>query len=161
MTSKDDLMNMFHQSASDKEVGAAREANDIKEFQESVRTLFIELRSWLEGMPVAIERNRTNIHDVTTRNTNSYPMDFMKISNGNKHVEFRPEALYLMGSKGEVKVRFTGVSRNLKFNLYMQDSFGCGKSEPGVWSLVDGNNRGGSRRPFTKELFYSLVSNLV
>lgn len=125
MTSKDDLMNMFHQSASDQEAGAAREANDIKEFQESVRTLFIELRSWLEDMPVKIERNRTNIHDVTTRNTNSYPMDFMKISNGNKHLEFRPEALYLMGSKGEVEVRFTGVSRNLKFNLYMQDSFGA------------------------------------
>lgn len=99
MTSKDDLMNIFHQSASDQEASVAREANDIKESQESVRTFFIELRSWFEDMSVKIERNRTSSHDVTTRSTNSYPMDFMSISNGNEHLKFRPKAFYLMKAK--------------------------------------------------------------
>ncbi|HAH9729469.1 TPA: hypothetical protein HIF43_004882 [Escherichia coli] len=161
MISKDVLMNKFKQSSSDRKDRETRELNDIKEFQESVRTLFTKLGSWLKDIPVTIEISRKNIHDITTQKINSYSMDFMKISNGNKHLEFRPEALYLMGAKGEVEVRFSGIHRNLKFNLYMQDSFGDGKSEPGIWSLVDGNNRAGNRSPFSKEQFYSLVSNLV
>lgn len=160
MTSKDELMKLFNDSSANREKGKQLEADNIKEFQEETRKLFIQMREWLDGTPVEIERNRTPIHDDTT-NIKTYPMDTMAIINAGKRMELRPTTLYLMGSTGEIEIKFTGTSRrNLQYSLYMKDSFG-GENEPGIWSLVNTNNRQSERTPLTKEVFYSLISNLA
>ena len=57
MSSKEDLINAFNKSASDKEIGEKRTNDDIKEFQEQVRGLINTMVEWLEGTPVKIERS--------------------------------------------------------------------------------------------------------
>ena len=114
---------------------------------------------WLEGTPVKIERSESIINDVTTA-PKTYSIESVVLSNDNKRITFSPTALYLMGSRGEVEIKYTGINRNLKCNLYMRDSIG-GASEPGVWSLVDGNDRRNNRRPFTQDVFYELVTRIA
>jgi len=159
MPSKEDLINAFNKSASDKEIGEKRTNDDIKEFQEQVRGLINTMVEWLEGTPVKIERSESIINDVTTA-PKTYSIESVVLSNDNKRIIFSPTALYLMGSRGEVEIKYTGINRNLKCNLYMRDSIG-GASEPGVWSLVDGNDRRNNRRPFTQDVFYELVTRIA
>lgn len=160
MTSKDELMKLFNDSSADREKGKQLEADNIKEFQDETRKLFIQMREWLDGTPVEIERNKTTIYDNTT-SVGSYAIDIMTISNSGKRMELRPTALYLMGSTGEIEIKFTGTSRrNLQYSLYMKDSFG-GQNEAGVWSLVNTSNRQSERTSLTKEDFYNLISNLA
>ncbi|EIE3215505.1 hypothetical protein NI497_000761 [Salmonella enterica] len=159
MPSKEDLINAFNKSASDKEISEQRTNNDIKEFQSRVSDLFNTMEGWLDGTPVKIEKNSFNLNDVTTA-PKTYSIESITLSNDSKRLTFTPTALYLMGSRGEVEIKFTGINRTLKCNLYMRDSIG-GASDPGIWSLVDGNDRRNNRRPFTQEVFYELVTRLA
>ncbi|MBH0128733.1 hypothetical protein HX887_026360, partial [Enterobacter sp. SECR18-0236] len=113
MSSKEDLINAFNKSASDKEIGEKRTNDDIKEFQEQVRGLINTMVEWLEGTPVKIERSESIINDVTTA-PKTYSIESVVLSNDNKRISFSPTALYLMGSRGEVEIKYTGINRNLK-----------------------------------------------
>ena len=159
MLSKEDLINAFNKSASDKETGEKGTNDDIMDFQERVRDLINTMVEWLEGTPVKFARRTSIINDVTTA-PKTYAIESIVLSNDNKRITFIPTALYLMGCKGEVEIKYDGFNRNLKYNLYMKYSIG-GASEPGVWTLIDANVRENNRQSFTQDIFYELVTKIA
>nr|CUV31745.1 conserved protein of unknown function [Ralstonia solanacearum] len=163
---KEQFVAQLKQQEEQNAAGKTLQQADIETFQQRVGELASRIRGWLDGVQ-SVQLNVTpmTLFDETLVDksaNSSYQIDCITITANGRTLRLRPDALYLIGSKGCVEIEYGGVRAAGESRLYMQDR----EVPDGEWALVTttvaaGNQKARSAQIYDENAFFVLMGPLV